>query len=85
MKSMVIPEIASPSNLKIFYRNGKVEELYTRDCPNNMIYEAEMFVKAILGQEDMTYYQEKALESLKRMDEIRRQDGIVFPADRKEL
>ena len=83
--TMVIPEIASPSNLKIFYRNGKVEELYTRDCPNNMIYEAEMFVKAILGQEDMTYYQEKSLESLKLMDEIRRQDGIVFPADGKEL
>lgn len=81
--TMVIPAIAAPKNVKIFYRNGSEEELDIPDCSNNMIYEAEVFVRAISGQADITHYQDKTLESMKIMDEIRRQEGIVFPADRR--
>lgn len=81
--TMIIPAIAEPKNVKIIYRNGREETLDIPKCSNNMVYEAQIFAKAIRGELDVTHYQDKALESMKLMDEIRRQEGIVFPADRK--
>ena len=81
--TMIIPAIAEPKNVKIIYRNGREETLDIPKCSNNMVYEAQIFAKAIRGELDVTHYQDKTLESMKLMDEIRRQEGIVFPADRK--
>lgn len=80
--TMVISSIAEPKNVKIFYRNGSEESLDIPDCSNNMVYEACTFARAIRGELDITRYQDKTLESMKLMDEIRRQEGLVFPADR---
>lgn len=80
--TMVISSIAIPRKAEIFYRNGDREELHIPDCENNMVFEAETFSKAIAGQTDVSEYQEKTMESMKLMDEVRRQNGIVFPSDK---
>lgn len=80
--TMVIPAIAEPKNVKIIYRNGSEETLDIPDRPNNMVYEACTFARAIRGELNIIHYQDKTLESMKLMDEIRRQERLVFPADR---
>lgn len=80
--TMVIPAIAEPKNVKIIYRNGSEETLDIPDCPNNMVYEACTFARAIRGELNIIHYQDKTLESMKLMDKIRRQERLVFPADR---
>lgn len=79
--TMLVSSIAIPRKAVICYRNGDEEKLSIPDCENNMIFEAEVFARAIAGQMDITEYQEKTLESMRLMDQIRKQEGIVFPAD----
>ena len=63
-------------------RNGAAESFVARDIENNMIYELMKFHNLIAQpqdrKEDILYTTRLCMEL---MDEIRRQTGIVFPAD----
>ena len=48
---------------------------------NNMIYEAADFAKAVRGELDPVPYNKTTRITLRVMDEIRRQNGIVFPCE----
>lgn len=50
-------------------------------CENNMRYEVEDFVACVLDGLDAGPYQRLSLETLGVLDEVRRQTGVVFPAD----
>ena len=80
---MVIREIPNPQNIEIYYRDGKVEHLEIPKSPNNMHYEIQEFVRLIENEEIEHPYLEYSRMEMQIMDEVRRQQGIVFPADEK--
>ena len=75
--------INSPENVKIFFRDGREEVLYHREMDNPMKYELGHFLKMIHGEEDAEIHAKRSLDALELMDEVRRQCGIVFPADQE--
>ncbi|WP_432630355.1 Gfo/Idh/MocA family protein [Brotaphodocola sp.] len=82
--TMVIREIPNPRNVTIYYRDGREENL---DIPevsnNNMSYEIQTFIRLIQeNKADHPYLKNSEME-MQVMDEVRRQQEIVFPADRK--
>ena len=46
-----------------------------------MKYELEHFLRMIHGEESSEIHVQRSLDGLELMDEVRRQCGIVFPAD----
>ena len=71
----------SPENVKIIFRDGKEEVFYHRETENDMKYELEHFLRMIHGEESSEIHVQRSLDGLELMDEVRRQCGIVFPAD----
>ena len=62
-------------------RGGEAEELAGERPENNMVYELADFVSAVRGEADPAVWQRNTLLTLGIMDEIRRQNGIVFPGE----
>lgn len=80
--TMVIWDIPNPQAVTVFYRNGKEEVLDIPKSENNMCYEINKFMKMIeANQINHPYLQNSEME-LEIMDEVRRQQGIIFPADK---
>lgn len=77
--TMYITEIMSPRDVRIEYVDGRVEQLLIPGCDNNMCYEAEFFARAIQEHMDITAYQQASLDSIRLMDEVRRQQDLMFP------
>ena len=80
--TMVIREVGNPREATIYYRNGGEEKLSFPSLENNMSYEIEIFLDLIRKDEIRHPYLEYSRMELEIMDEMRRQQGIVFPADR---
>ena len=72
----------SPENVQIIFRDGKEEFLYHRETENDMKYEVGHFLKMICGEESAEPHLQRSMDSMWMMDEIRRQCGIIFPADK---
>ena len=81
--TMVIREIPNPQNVDIYYRNGSVEHLDIPESANNMHYEVQEFIRLIENAEVEHPYLEYSRMEMQIMDEVRRQQEIVFPADEK--
>ena len=79
--TMFISEIMSPRKAVIEYVHGGVEELVIPPCENNMCYEAEYFARAIQEHTDVTAHQQVSLDSTRLMDEVRRQQNLIFPVE----
>ena len=85
--SLVINRINQMDTVSIHYRNGEVEEIAVRQEEQNMVYEVKEFIDLILnGQKESTVnsYQ-RSYEVMQVLDEVRRQIGLVYPADLKEM
>lgn len=79
--TMVIDSIQNPRKITVNKIDGETEE-YTFDKPkSNMVYEAQIWADCILGKDSDTNYNSVSMTQMKVMDEIRKQQGIVFPAD----
>lgn len=82
--AVIIEEIYNPRKVTIIYNDGTKESMDIPDCELNLNYEAEEWARLInLGRftdEHVKY----SLMSLEVMDEARRQQQIVFPADSLE-
>lgn len=81
--TMVIREIPNPQNVDIYYRDGNVEHLDIPESSNNMHYEVQEFIRLIENAEVEHPYLEYSRMEMQIMDEVRRQQEIVFPADEK--
>lgn len=79
--TMVIDRIADPQFAVITYRDGTKERLDIPQTDNNMIYEIETFIKLAETREWNHPYLDSSAIELQIMDEVRRQQKIVFPAD----
>lgn len=81
--SIIIDRINEFNSVKIIYNDGREENLSGEQKAANMCYEVEEFVNTInsgLIESKMTPH-EQTLETLKIIDEIRRQVGVIYPAD----
>ncbi len=70
-------------NVVLQNRAGQKEVLYRREPVNDMQYELEHFLRMIRGEETADAHECRTLSAMRLMDRVRRQCGIVFPADRK--
>lgn len=82
--NMIITQIAHVENVKICYRDGRVEEFPVEMDEADMRYEAGEWARLILEEESAEEYNRCSVMEMKIMDEAREKMGIVFPADSKQ-
>jgi len=81
--TLVIDKINQPYDVKIYYRDGTIEDLRQPQMQESMFYEAREFIELIqTGRRDSTVNTlNNSLIVAEIMEEARRQMGLTFPAD----
>lgn len=81
--TLVIDKINQPYDVKIYYRDGTIEDLRQPQMQESMFYEAREFIELIqTGRRDSTVNTlHNSLIVAEIMEEARRQMGLTFPAD----
>lgn len=85
--SISIGKISVMENGKLKKRGGEETELFSGNLPGNltnMIYEVKDFVDAVNGNLNIDVYHTYTSQSLKIIDEIRKQNKINFDGDVNE-
>lgn len=77
--TLVFDTLNQPSYLRMLYRDGRVEELFS-PVKNNMVHELNAFARMIANGESTAAYDEQSLRVMRLIDEARRQIGIDFGA-----
>ena len=80
--SMLIQEIENVKDLRIV-RKGVVQSIHFEQSDNILNYETQEFIKMIKTCMGWEKSKEITLETMKVLDEARKQLHIVFPADKK--
>lgn len=83
--TMVIDKINGPYQVKIYYRDGTIEDLTQSQTQESMYYEAVEFADLIMSgraESDINSLS-NSLTVAEIMEETRKQIGLVFPADHK--
>lgn len=78
---MLIKEIPDPKEITIIYNDGRQEEIQINKYANNMYYEVEELIRLIASKSTAERHNQCSLMELDIMDEVRKQMGIIFPAD----
>lgn len=81
--TMVITEIPDTTEISIVYKDKTTETIPIEKKSNNMYYEIQEFIRLIQNDLSAELHNEASVMELKIMDEARRQNGIVFPADER--
>lgn len=82
--TMVIGEIQNPQDVVIYYRTGETEKLSIPQTDRDMCYEIRDFLELIAKKNVRHPWLSYSGMELELMDEVRRQQDIIFPADRAE-
>ena len=82
--SMLIQEIENVKDLRIV-RKGVVQSIHFEQSDNILNYETQEFIKMIKTGMGWEKSKEITLETMKVLDEARKQLHIVFPADKKRV
>ena len=77
--TLVFDTLNQPSYLKMLYRDGRSEELFT-PVKNNMVHELNAFSRMVASGESTATFDEQSLWVMRLLDEARRQTGIDFGA-----
>lgn len=83
--SIIINNIHDMKNVIINYRDGNNEVISVDQVDENMMYELKEFIQLInnnILESEINSY-ENSLNTSKAMEEIRKQIGLIFPADLK--
>jgi scyllo-inositol 2-dehydrogenase (NADP+) len=82
--SIIIDQIHTPTNVKIQYRDGTIEDI-SKSQGHSMYYETKEFIRLIKNgeTESSTNSFANSLAVMEVIDEARKQIGVVFPADKK--
>ncbi len=80
--SLVIGKVSNPEVIYFCEKNSAPITLHRTD-DNNIKYELAAFANAINGTLDTKKYEDYTIKTMRAIDEIRRQNNIVFPADSK--
>lgn len=79
---MIIKEIPDPREVTIIYNDGNYEDIPIAKCENNMYFQVEELIRLIQTKSNAQEHNQYSLMQLSIMDEVRKQTGITFPADR---
>ena len=87
--SILIDYISKPEKLELRLRTGsrdplnggKIEKLPFTPAENNMVYEIKEFIRLIENHEIKHKYTQYSLDTIKVIDEARRQSGIRFEGE----
>jgi predicted dehydrogenase len=77
--TLTFDTLNQPSYLRMLYRDGRTEELFT-PVKNNMVHELNAFANLIASKASTRDYDEQSLNVMRLLDEARRQIGIDFGA-----
>ncbi len=82
--TITIDKIQTPRQISIKYRKGKSCILFSDDRENEYYYEAKEFIDLVLSgkRESSINSHLNSLITLEIIDEVRRQLGVVYPADK---
>lgn len=80
---LVIDDLITPRKLTIYRRDNDPEIILVPGNEHNMVYEIQEWIRLIISGEENphTHY---SLMAMQMIDEVRKQTGIEFPADRKK-
>ncbi|WP_281363433.1 Gfo/Idh/MocA family protein [Paenibacillus lemnae] len=83
--TMVIDKINQPYDVKIYYRDGTIEDITQSQTHESMFYELEEFIGLLeTGKRESSMNSHEAtLVTAEIAEEARRQIGLVYPADGK--
>lgn len=79
--TITIEDIPNPRTVTTYYRDGSVKKSNIPYTDNNMEFEAAEWARMINEDDFSDRHSQYSLMALKLMDEARRQQNIVFPAD----
>lgn len=82
--SMIIDKIHTPENVKIIYRNGMEEDISVPQKSKSMYYEAKEFIHAIQKGSKKSDSLSHSLNTATIMEDVRKQTGIIYPADNQK-
>ncbi|KEK24168.1 Gfo/Idh/MocA family protein [Bacillus gaemokensis] len=84
--SIIIDKISSPTKVEIRYRNSHVENLTQPQSTHTMSYETKEFIELIKKNqlESTVNSHNTSRITMNIMEEVRRQIGLIFPADLKK-
>lgn len=84
--SIYVDKIQTPKKIEIVYNNGQIEDLTVGQREDTMFYEVQEFINTITTNKIESDVNSHKLSGdvLEVLDEIRRQRGIIFPADLKQ-
>lgn len=78
---ILLDHFSECSGFTVKLRNGKAKSINLTQDENSMSYEAVAFAKQIEEGEMNQAYVQRSLEASEVITEIRKQTGVVFPAD----
>lgn len=83
--TIIIDRVNTMESVKIIYRDGTIEDLTKVHESENMCYEIEEFINIIQNGEKESKINslEFSKNVMEIMDEIRKQIGLVYPADKE--
>lgn len=76
--TLVCDTLNQPGYLRMLYRDGRTEELFTPQYKNNMTCELDVFARMAQTGASTAEYDEQSLRVMRLLDEARRQTGIDF-------
>lgn len=81
--TLVIDKVNQPYDVKIYYRDGTIEDLRQPQMQESMFYEAREFIELVqAGRRDSSVNSlANSLAVAEIMEDARRQMGLKFPAD----
>ncbi len=79
--ALLIDKITNTSKVWIRWKSGEEEILYDKIIEKDMKFELRYFMEAIWGTKETAQLNRISVESLKIVDNIRKELGVVFPAD----
>jgi len=84
--SIVLDRISRTSKVEIRYHDGKIQDISTDTPQHPMYYEVEHFIELIQQNkvESPINSYDRSMETIKILDEARKQIGLIFPADLKK-
>lgn len=80
---MLVEQTPNIRKISIVYRDGSREELQVESKDNPMSYELQDFVQLIVEEQIEHEYLEASRIEMMITDKVRKQNGIVFPADKR--
>ncbi|MEA1062464.1 Gfo/Idh/MocA family oxidoreductase [Erwinia sp. HR93] len=83
--SLLIDKISQCQGIRFVPRGGEAQDLNQTQAPNTMCYEAEHFAHLVASQAVTHSALDVSLTTARLLDEIRRQTGVIFPADTAEV